>query len=52
MIHEVAEKYLGVAINKLTECDAMRTMLKLAYAVALALVLQVVILTFVAYKLS
>jgi hypothetical protein len=48
----LAEKYLGVALCKLSECDAVKIVLRLIYAVALALVLQVLILTYVAYKLS
>lgn len=51
-MHGLAEKYFGAAMCKLSECDAVKIVLRLVYAVAIALVLQVLILTYVAYKLT
>ena len=51
-MHELAEKYLTVAIAKVCECDLVKTLVRLVYAVALALILQVLILTYLALRLS
>ena len=52
MSEGIAGQYLGAALRKLSECDAVKILLRLVYAVAVALVLQVLILTYVAYKLT
>jgi len=51
-VHEAAEKYLSLAVSKVAECDAVRVLTKIACLVAAALVLQVVILVYVAFRLT
>lgn len=51
-VHELAEKYLGIAVSKVCESQTVKVLLKLVYAVACALILQVVILSYVAYVLT
>lgn len=52
MTEGLADKYLGAALSKISECDAVKIVLRLVYAVAVALILQVLILTYIAYKLT
>lgn len=51
MLHEIAEKYVTLAVNKVAESAIVRSVLRLASLVACVLVVQVIILAYVAWKL-
>jgi hypothetical protein len=46
------DKYVALAAETFSHCEAVRALLKLVCLVAAALVLQVLILAYVAYRLS
>jgi hypothetical protein len=48
----IAEKYLGAALAKISECDAVKMMMRLVYALAVTLMVQVLLLAYMAYKLT
>jgi hypothetical protein len=51
-IQDLAEKYLSSALTQVCESKLAKLLMKLAYVVAIALVFQVLILTYVAYRVS
>jgi hypothetical protein len=51
-IQDLAEKYLSSALTQVCESKLAKLLMKLAYAVAIALIVQVLILTYVAYRVS
>ena len=55
MIHgvqELAEKYLNSAVTQVCESKLAKLLMKLVYAVAIALIFQMLVLTYVAYRVS
>lgn len=52
MIQELAEKYLASAVTQVCESKLAKLLMKVVVAVAIALIVQVLILTYVAYKVS
>jgi len=51
-VHDFAERYMSLAVSKLAESPVVRSFKAVLIAVAAALVLQVIILAYVAYRLS
>ena len=51
-IQEIAERYLTLGMRKVAECDAVRILFRLAVTVVIAMILQVCVLAFIAYKLN
>lgn len=51
-VHDFADKYLTLCVAKLAESETIRSLVQIAYAIALVLVLHLVVLVCIAYRLG